>query len=87
VSFHYNPQTIVAIQSELSKLERELHEAQIDADLKQKLLIYVQDAKADPSPEKLSKTIGFIRQAGEVVLAGSAIWEIGHVIAKLAGLA
>jgi len=33
-TIHYNPQTIEAIQSELSKLERELHQADIDARIK-----------------------------------------------------
>jgi hypothetical protein len=51
-----------------------------------RLLELVQAAKADPTPNRISKVTTAIRQAGEIVLAGSAIWEIGHVILKLAGL-
>jgi len=50
------------------------------------VLEYVEAAKADPVPEKISKVTLAIRHAGEVVLAGTVIWEMGHVIAKLAGL-
>jgi hypothetical protein len=85
-TIHYNPQTIEAIQSELSKLERELHQASVDTAFKRQMLELVQAAKADPTPNRISKVTTAIRQAGEIVLAGSAIWEIGHVILKLAGL-
>lgn len=86
-TIHYNPQTIAAIQSELSRLERELHQAPIDAQVKQEILLQVEAAKADPVPDKISKVTTAIRHAGEVMLAGTAIWEIGHAIASLAGLA
>ena len=85
-TIHYNPQTIEAIESELSKLERELHQATVDSALKQRMLDLVQAAKADPTPDNISKVTTAIRQAGEIVLASTAIWEIGHVIIKLAGL-
>ena len=85
-NIQYSAQTITAIQSELSNLERQLHESKLDTELKQRLLTQVQEAKVSPSPQNLSKVLSTIRSAGEVVLAGTAIWEIGHVIAKLAGL-
>jgi len=84
-TIHYSPQTIEAIQSELSMLESELHQANINARLRREIVEHVQAARADPGPEKISKVIMVVRQAGEAVLAGTAIWEIGHVIAKLAG--
>jgi len=84
---HYSAQTTEAIQSELSKLERELHSAKLDDPLTAEVLKYVQEAKADPTPDKLHKVTSRIREAGEVILAGSAIWEISHLIVKLAGLA
>jgi hypothetical protein len=84
-TFHYNSQTVESIKLELSKLELELHQANVDSALKREMLELVQAAKADPTPDKISKVTTAIRQAGEVVLASTAIWEIGHVIAKLAG--
>lgn len=84
---HYSAQTVEAIQGELSKLERELHSAKLDDALTLEVLKYVQEAKTDPTPDKLYKLTSRIREAGEVILAGSAIWEISHLIAKLAGFA
>ena len=86
VSLHYNQQTVAAIQSELSRLERELHEVAIDREIQKALLDQVQAAKANPSPDNLSKLTSAICHVGEVVLAGSTIWEVGHIIARLAGL-
>ena len=85
-SNQYNQQTVEAIQSELSKLERELHEAKIDAAVKQSVLDAVKSAKADTSPDKVWKVVSAIRHTREIVLAGTAVWEIGHASAKLAGL-
>jgi hypothetical protein len=83
---YYNQQTVEAIQSELSKLEAELERAKIDGSVKQLVLGTVRAAKADPSPDKISKVTSAVRHAGEIVLAGTTIWEIAHVIAHLAGL-
>jgi hypothetical protein len=85
-NIHYSSETIESLKLELSKLELELHQAHLDAPLKGQMLELVQAAKLEPTPEKISKVTTAIRHAGEVVLAGTAIWEIGHVIAKLAGL-
>jgi len=82
---HYNPQTIEALHSELSKIEKELQEAQFDEALKNEILVSVVAAKAEPTPDKVWKVITGIRQAGEIVLAGTSIWELAHVVAKLAG--
>jgi hypothetical protein len=84
-TIHYNPQTIESIQLELSRLERELHQSDINVSLKQEILQLVHAAKADPTPDMISKLTKAVRHAGEAVLAGTAIWEIAHVIAKLAG--
>jgi hypothetical protein len=85
-AIHYNPQTVEAIQSQLSKLEKELHASSIEPQLKENILRDVQAAKADPTPDKISKVTSAVRLAGEVVLGSTAIWEIGHVLAQLAGL-
>jgi hypothetical protein len=63
-----------------------LYRAQIDARLKQEVLKYVEAAKADPTPDKISKVTTAIRHAGEIVLAGTAVWEIGQALVHLAGL-
>jgi hypothetical protein len=90
IQIHYNPQTIEAIQSELSKAERELHGYSIDPDLKKKALEQVQAAKADPTPDKIAKAISVIKQVDAVVIktagAITAMGTIGAAIAKLAGL-
>lgn len=83
---HYNSQTIEAIQSELSKLEVQVHNSTLDSSLKAELIGQIAAAKTDPAPEKLTKLIARIKTAGEVVLAGTTIWEVAHVLAKLAGL-
>ena len=87
---HYNPQTIEAIQSELSKAERELHGCAIAPTMKKQALEDVQAAKAEPVPNKIAKAISILNQVDSVVVktAGtvSAIGTIGGAIAKLAGL-
>ena len=84
-SIKFEEKTILQIQTELSKLERVLHESQIDEEQKKELLEAVRDAKAEPSAGKVWSLISKIRKAGEVILAGTTIWEIGAVVAKLAG--
>jgi len=90
VTIHYNPQTIESIQSELSKAERELHETQVDSELKKKALEHVEAAKADPTPDKIAKAISVLGQvesaATKIVGAGTAIGTIASAISKLAGL-
>jgi hypothetical protein len=86
---HYNPQTIEAIQSELSKAERELHGCGIDPALKRQALEQVQAAKVDPVPDKIAKAISILNNVDSVVIktagAVSAIGTIGGAVAKLAG--
>jgi hypothetical protein len=86
---HYNPQTIEAIQSELSKAERELHGCAIDPALKRQALEQVQAAKVDPVPDKIAKAISILNNVDSVVIktagAVSAIGTIGGAVAKLAG--
>jgi hypothetical protein len=85
-AIHYDAATVESIKLQLSKLEHELHQAAIDTNVKGEILKLVEEAKADPSPDKLSKVTTAIRQVGEVVLASTAIWEMGHILVKLAGL-
>jgi hypothetical protein len=89
-SIHYNPQTVEHIQSELSKAERELYNAKIDADLRREALQHVQTAKADPAPDKLSKAIDILSKVETIttkaVGAGTAIGSIATALAKLSGL-
>lgn len=81
----YSPDIIESIQAELVRLEREVHGASIDATIKEQLLNDVSAAKAEPTPTLLGNVVQRIRHTGELVLAGTAIWEIGHVLAKLGG--
>lgn len=90
VQIHYSPQTIEAIQSELSKAERELHGSSIDPDLKKQALQDVQAAKADPTPDKIAKVVSMLDRVQTTIAktagAITAFGTIGHAIAKLAGL-
>lgn len=83
----YDAQNLTAIQSELSSLERQVHESSIDAAVKQELLRYIGAAKTDPSPQKVGNLVASIHRVGEVVLAGTTIYEVGYAIARLAGFA
>lgn len=89
-SIHYNPQTIEAIQTELSKAERELHGLSLPDDVKQKALQSIADAKADPSPSKIGKAVAVLNDvesaATKIVGAGTALGVIGTTIAKMIGL-
>jgi hypothetical protein len=88
-SIHYNPQTIQALQSELAKAERALHESTLNNELKSEALKHVTAAKADPEPGKIKKAIDVLGKvesiATKTVGAGTAIGTIGTAIAKLAG--
>jgi hypothetical protein len=90
VQVHYNPQTIEAIQSELSKAERELELLSVDSDLKRQALRDVRDAKADPAPDKLAKVVSVLDKVqvriGKAAGTITALGTIGTGIAKLAGL-
>jgi hypothetical protein len=81
----FDNETTIRIQTELSKLERDLHEFSLDDQIKTKLMDVVQIAKAEPTLANVKSVTTRIREAGEVVLAGTTIWEIGSLIAKLAG--
>ena len=90
VSIHYNPQTIEAIQSELSKAERELHASNIATDLTKEALEHVEVAKADPTPTNIEKAIGVLKKVEAVAKttagAATAIGTIVSTIGKLAGV-
>ena len=89
-SIHYNPQTIEALKTELSKAERQLHELPIPDEAKGKALQAITDAKADPSPAKITKAIEVLSEAEsaltKVIGVGSGLTTIGLAIAKLIGL-
>jgi hypothetical protein len=86
-SIHYNPQTIEALRSELSTAERELHQLLLPPDVKEKALTLITDAKADPSPSKIAKAIGVLKEAdsvaSKVVSTGTSLVTIGTAIAKI----
>jgi hypothetical protein len=85
----YNPQTVELIQSELSKAERELHTATIDPNLKQQALEHVQSAKADPTPDKISKAVDILGKVesatSKTVAIGTALATIGTALRALVG--
>ena len=89
-AIHYDVRTIEAIQSELSKAERELHASTIDADLKNEALEHVLAAKADPSPDKISKAITMLGKveslATKAIGVGTAVGSIASSLGKISGL-
>jgi len=92
-NIHYQPQTIEAIQTELTKAIREIHTSTADPDLKEQALEHVRAAQADPTPDKLTKAIGFLGKIEAVTAmaagVGTSITTLGTLaesIAKLAGL-
>ena len=91
VSVHYNPQTVELIQKELAKAERELHLGAIsDEALKKTALEHVQAAKADPSPDNISRAIEVLTKvesvATKTVAAGTAIGAIAKALGAAAVL-
>lgn len=88
-SMHYNPQTIEAIKSELSKAERELHAQAIDPQVKAQALEVVEAAKADPSPDNVTKALDALGKvesiASKAAGAGTAVAGIIDTIGKLLG--
>jgi hypothetical protein len=90
VQIHYNPETISAIQSELSKAERELHESAIDPVLKKQALDDVAAAKANPTPGTIEKAVSMLGKVQSIIVkaagAVTAIGTIATAIAKLAGI-
>jgi hypothetical protein len=89
-AIHYDPQTISAIQRELSKAESELHALTLAEDLKREALQSVQAAKADPDPGKVAKALEVLAKveaaATKTLSAGTAIAAIAAALAKVAGL-
>lgn len=90
VSLHYNPQTIEAIQSELSKAERELHGFGVAEEIKREALTQIEAAKADPSPGKVASAIKALEKVESLatagVKAGTALAPIAMALGKVAGL-
>ena len=89
---HYQPQIIEAIQTELTKAIREIHTSTADPDLKEQALEHVRAAQADPTPDKLTKAIGFLGKIGAVTakVAGvetsiTTLGTLAESIAKLVG--
>jgi hypothetical protein len=91
-NIHYQPQTVEAIQTELTKAIHEIHTSTADPDLKEQALEHVRAAQADPTPDKLTKAIGFLGKietvTAKVAGVGTSITTLGTLgasIAKLAG--
>lgn len=86
---HYNAQTIGAIQSELSKALLELRVLQIDDSLRQQALKELEQAQADPTPDKIKKALDVLAQveaaASKVKGVVTSIAAIGAAIGKIAG--
>ena len=90
---HYQPQTVEAIRTELTKAIREIHTSTADPDLKEQALEHVRAAQADPTLDKLTKAIGFLGKietvTAKVAGVGTSITTLSALaasIAKLAGL-
>lgn len=66
VSLQIQSQSMEAIQSELAKVERELHSSSIDDNLKKEALDHVADAKIDPSPDKISRAVSTLSKVEEL---------------------
>lgn len=81
----YSADTLTKIHTQLSRLEREVHESNLEDQIKGPILDQLKLAKESPTPGALSKLVSTIRHGGELVLAGTTIWEIGQAIANLAG--
>jgi hypothetical protein len=88
VNVHYQPQTIEAIQKELSRAIGDIHNSQIDAGLKEEALEHVKAAQADPTPDKLKKAVDLLGkvESGLKKLDGASqkVIAIGTTIANLA---
>lgn len=86
-SIHYNPQTIEAIRSELSKAERELHTLDVNEEEKSRALKTVESAKNDPSKDNVSNAIDALGKVESIATkalgAGTAIGGIVDALSKL----
>jgi hypothetical protein len=81
---HYQPQTVKAIQMELTKAIHEINTSTADPDLKEQALEHVKAAQADPTPDKLTKAIRFL---GKVEAVTSKAVNVGTSISTLSTLA
>ena len=82
-NIHYQPQTVEAIQTELTKAIREIHTSTADPDLKEQALEHVRAAQADPTPDKLTKAIGFL---GKIETVTAKVAGVGTSITTLGTL-
>ena len=80
------------MQRDITKAIREIHTSTADPDLKEQALEHVRAAQADPTPDKLTKAIGFLGKieavTAKVAGVGTSITTLGtlaELIAKLAG--
>lgn len=90
ISIHYNSQTIEGLQSQLSMAERELHSIECDPNLKKEAIERVQSAKADPTPDNLTRALTFLKKVEAIATTTAntktAIGTIASAIGSLAGL-
>lgn len=80
-------QQIDMAQAELAKLEAVLHDATgLPEDKRREALSHVADAKADPSPSKISKVIEVIGHLGTLAEAGTALAPYAVTLGSLIGI-
>jgi hypothetical protein len=85
-SIHYAPKMIEAIQSELSKAARELHDLKTESPLMQKALEHVKAAQLEPSPEKINTALTTLKRIGDIAGTGTSLIALADAIGKMAGL-
>ncbi|MGK9168361.1 hypothetical protein KXR53_18765 [Inquilinus limosus] len=90
---HYESKTVEAIQGELAKAIRGVHESGCTPNIKEEALEHVRAAQIDPSPDKITKAIITLKKveaaASQIAGIGSAATSIGTTIVtlgKLSGL-
>lgn len=78
VSNHYSPQTVAAIQSQISGLIGALNKATIDENIKTEAIAAAREAQADPTPEKVNKLWGIMNKVATVAELAAAAAGIAH---------
>ena len=72
------------MQRDITKAIREIHTSTADPDLKEQALEHVRAAQADPTPDKLTKAIGFL---GKIEAVTAKVAGVGTSITTLGTLA
>lgn len=85
VTNQYDAKTIESVQSDFSKIVRELQASNIDDQVKQEALEHVKAAQLDPAPSKIEKALAFVNRAGQLAGASAPLIELGEKIGKAIG--